>query len=82
MRTRRLVNTGGQGRYLTFDPELLHVDNFNILKATCPIETKFHEKLPGVEKAKTCSNHPGLMTMGPGPCVVKSFAAEPIDRIP
>ena len=54
---------------LLFDPEILHVDDFNMSsKATWPIKTKFHQELPGVEERKICSNHPGHMTnMAPMP---------------
>ena len=63
MRTWRFVSTRGQGHYLTFDLELLHVVKINIgSKATGPVETQFHAEPLGVEETEICSNLPGHMT--------------------
>ena len=52
----------GQGLYLTFNPEPLHVGNVkHILKSHRAVETKFHIEHPWVEKTKKkkiCSNQP------------------------
>ena len=41
-------------------------------KAIGPVETKFHVEPLGMEKTKTCSNHPGLMTnRHPCPYMIK-----------
>ena len=58
------MRTRGQGHYLTFDQELLHIDDFkHIFLASGPVEIiKFYVESPRVEETKICSKHPGHMT--------------------